>query len=154
MADEENNKVIELGLYRGETEGDKKELWKEFEVLDADKNPTGEVKWYSFKNSTLLVGSMYRVPVERKDGKVLITSSEIRFAGLHPDSELREHLRCQQMLFKTEREQLKLQEKYKNGNGLPDDWDELKRLYDRTPYGLKGVFENLLIAKLRRHKVK
>lgn len=98
---------------------------------------------------TYTVGGMYSIEVCRgDDGTCRARFGTMKWIRMHGNEELIAEWRIKDTIEMTKKRERDLEKKYRNGHELPNDWNEIVKLYRKLKGSDKFVFHNLLLNKL------
>lgn len=148
---DEGNWTLERWLYIGKYWVDKKKEGDRFQVIDDETGlVTDEIKSFDKTKYTFTIGSVYEVQVlHRPEGGISAKLYDVKRLRVYEDSDFVNLLMAKNKIFKDERREKQLQNKYNNGFEVPEDFAEIQKIYNKLGYSERLVFERLVIAKLR-----
>lgn len=99
-------------------------------------------------------GGIYKIKVIRKPGDgISAYFGTMTFQEMYHDKEFVQKCALNVQIFRESEEQRKLETKYNYGFELPDDWNEIVKLYKNlNDYDKEQVFQRMLLTKLRNYR--
>lgn len=145
----EENFTIERWLFEGKVKLKGNKVGVKFILLD-EYNLTDKTMTYINKKTSYAPGCIYEVPVFRERDSCRAKLHELRLIEKHPDSSIVEKFQLQNKLLTISMESEKLEKKYAYGFELPENWQEIVRLYKGLSWTNRRAFESMLLAKLSK----